>query len=701
MYSEKAQKELLQLTEKWKSEAETVNNPEKAINELSAILRYHDWRYYVLADPKISDFEYDQLFKKLQKLEAEHPELLSNDSPTQRVAQGLTDSFETVAHSVPMLSLDNSYNEEDLLEFDRRVRSLSGKENIQYVAEPKFDGSGIALLYENDKLVRAATRGNGVMGEEITNNARVIKSVPLRAEFSKYGIYKAELRGEVVIAHDVFEKINEKREAEGLSTFQNSRNTAAGGLRMKDPSEVAKRGMEAFVYQVGYAVNKDGNNLLGNQLREHDANIQMLYDLGFKTPGIEKTLGNIKSAIDFCKDWEEKRDAYTYEIDGMVVKVNDLQIQDEIGSTAHHPRWAIAYKFKAKQAKSRLVNVEFQVGRTGAITPVAKIEPVRLAGVTISSISLHNEDFIKEKDIRMSDLLLVERAGDVIPYVVGVVESERKEERELVQFPEQCPSCGSKPVRLEGEAAWRCVNAECPAQTEEKLIHFVSKAAMDIDGLGKDIVKRFIREGLISAIHDIYNLDYDHILALEGWKEKSVENLKNGIENSKQNPTWRLIVALGIRHVGSATAKTLAKQVKSILELQEFEIETLSELQDVGPIVAESIYDFFHNEANIQLIKQLAAAGVSIENTEQDEAKSDVLEGKSFLFTGSLSKFTRDEAKELVEKNGGKTISSVSKKLDYLVVGENAGSKKTKAEQLGTVEIISEADFLNLINADA
>lgn len=697
MYTEKSQKELLTLSEKWIADTKAEKNPKKAVQELSDILRYHDWRYYVLSEPKITDFEYDVLFKKLKALEEENPELLDSNSPTQRVAQGLSDDFETVKHSVPMLSLDNSYNDEDLLEFNRRVEDLSGKNKISYVAEPKFDGSGIALLYEDDKLVRAATRGNGTMGEDITTNARVIKSIPLTANFSKHGIHKIELRGEVVIAHDTFEKINQQREKEGLSIFQNSRNTAAGGLRMKNPSEVAKRGMEAFVYQIGYAVDKDGNNVLGHALRSHHENIQLLHDIGFKTPTIEKTLGDIQNAIEFCKMWEEKRDSYTYEIDGMVLKVDDLQIQDEVGSTAHHPRWAMAYKFKAKQAQSKLNNVEFQVGRTGAITPVAKIEPVRLAGVTISSISLHNEDFIQEKDIHMGDMLIVERAGDVIPYVVGVVETERKGDEAPIEFPKNCPSCENPLVRIEGEAAWRCVFAECPAQTEEKLIHFVSKTAMDIDGLGKDIIKRFINEGLIQSIHDIYSLDYDKVLALEGWKEKSVENLRKGVEASKENPTWRLLVALGIRHVGSATAKMLAKQVQSILELKDFELEQLSELQDVGPIVAESIYDFFHNEANLHLIEQLSEAGVNIAS-EPDENKSDKLEGKSFLFTGSLSKFTRDEAKEMVEQNGGRNISSVSKKLDYLVVGENAGSKRTKAEKIETIEIISEEDFLNLIN---
>lgn len=702
MYADKEQTELMQLTKDWIKTAEENSKSnsdieESEVEELRKLIRYHDWRYYVLSDPKISDYEYDLLFKKLEQVEEDNPNLVTNDSPTQRVAEGLTDKFESVEHAAPMLSLANSYNEEDLKEFDRRVRELSGKENIEYVAEPKFDGSSIALLYEDDKLIRAATRGNGTVGDDITNNARVMHTIPLNAAFSEHGVHKIELRGEVVIAHDVFLKINEKREDEGLSVFQNSRNTAAGGLRMKDPSEVAKRGMEAFVYQIGYAVDKDGNNLLGKKLRKHDENIQLLSKLGFKTPGIEKTLGDIDNTIQFCKEWEEKRDEYEYEIDGMVAKVNDVQIQDEVGATSHHPRWAMAYKFKAKQAKSKLKNVEFQVGRTGAITPVAKIEPVRLAGVTISSISLHNEDFIEEKDIRENDVLIVERAGDVIPYVVGVDKDKREAEEDLISFPEKCPSCDSELIRLEGEAAWRCINAECPAQTEEKLIHFVSKGAMDIDGLGKDIVKRFIREELISAIHDIYNLDYDKILGLEGWKEKSVKNLKEGIEASKENPLWRLVVALGIRHVGSATAKMLASKVKDIYELTEWTQEELVELEDVGPIVAESIYDFFQNEANIKLIKELEEAGVNIENEGSTEPQSDVLDGKSFLFTGSLSNFTRDEAKEMVEQNGGKTISSVSKKLNYLVVGENAGSKLEKARKLGSIEIISEEDFLEMI----
>lgn len=697
MYTKDSQKELLLLSEKWLADKQTESNPEKAVKELSEILRYHEWLYYVLNEAKISDFDYDVLFKKLKALEEKHPELLDKNSPTQRIAEGLSEDFESVAHSVPMLSLDNSYNEADLLEFDRRVQQLSGKEAIQYIAEPKFDGSGIALLYENDKLIRAATRGNGTMGEDITNNARVIKSIPLTANFSKYGIHRIELRGEVVIAHSVFEEINAQRAKEGLALFQNSRNTAAGGLRMKNPSEVAKRGMEAFVYQIGYAVDKEGNNLLGNALLSQHENIKMLFKLGFKTPDKEKTLGSIQNAIAFCQEWEEKRNNYAYEIDGMVLKVDDLHIQEEVGYTAHHPRWAMAFKFKAKQAESRLNSVDFQIGRTGVLTPVAKIDPVRLAGVTISSISLHNEDFIKEKDIRLGDLLIVERAGDVIPYIVSVVKSARSGKELALKFPKTCPSCNSALLRAEGEVAWRCIYAECPAQSEEKLIHFVSKGAMDIDGLGKDIIKRFVKEGLISGIHDIYELNFAKILALEGWKERSVENLKAGIEKSKENPTWRLLVALGIRHVGTATAKMLAKQVKSILDLKDISREELSELPDIGPKVAESIFDFFHSETNIQLIERLAEMGVSIASEDQNEAQSDVLANKSFLFTGSLSRFTRDEAKELVEQNGGKTISSLSKKLDYLVVGENAGSKKTKAEQIESIKIISEEDFLNLI----
>ena len=665
---------------------------------LRAALKYHDWKYYVQAEPSISDIEYDKLFKALKDLEAEYPELVTPDSPTQRVAQVLTSDFQTVEHTVPMLSLSNSYNADDLFAFDESVKKLSNRLDIQYAVEPKYDGASIALIYENDMLTRAATRGNGTEGEEITGNAKRIKNIPLQADFSKYGISKIELRGEVVIELGVFDRMNEARETEGLKVFQNSRNTASGSLRMKDPEEVSKRNLEAFIYQIGYAADVHGNELLGEKLLSHFENIDMLHALGFQTPQEEKTLvSSIEEVSEFVKEWEEKRDGYNYEIDGMVVKVNDLRLQNSLGFTAHHPRWAIAFKFKARQATTQLLNIEYQVGRTGAVTPVAKLDPVRLAGVTVSSVSLHNADFIHEKDIHLGDYVKVERAGDVIPYIASV-DLTRRDKVEAVVFPTECPSCAAQLVRPEGEAVWRCENAECPAQAEERMIHFVSKGAMDIEGLGKDIVKRFMTEGIVSKIEDIYRLDYEAILSLEGWKDKSVENLRSGVEKSKSQPLWRLLVALGIRHVGSATAKMLEKQIQRIDDLVSWNADSLAELEDVGPKVAESILSFFHNEENQALIKSLEELGVKVEKTEEDSAlKSNKLEGLTFLFTGSLSRFSRDKAKELVEENGGKNISGVSAKLNYLVAGEKAGSKLTKAEKLG-IPVISEDEFLGMID---
>lgn len=664
---------------------------------LRAVLKYHDWKYYVQAEPSISDIEYDKLFKALKDLEAKYPELVTSDSPTQRVAQVLTSDFQTVEHTVPMLSLSNSYNADDLFAFDESVKKLSNRSDIQYAVEPKYDGASIALIYENDMLTRAATRGNGTEGEEITGNAKRIKNIPLQADFSKYGISKIELRGEVVIELGVFDRMNEARETEGLKVFQNSRNTASGSLRMKDPEEVSKRNLEAFIYQVGYAADVHGNELLGHELLSHFENIDMLHALGFQTPQEEKTLvSSIEEVSEFVKEWEEKRDGYNYEIDGMVVKVNDLRLQNSLGFTAHHPRWAIAFKFKARQATTQLLNIEYQVGRTGAVTPVAKLDPVRLAGVTVSSVSLHNADFIHEKDIHLGDYVKVERAGDVIPYIASV-DLTRRDKVEAVVFPTECPSCAAQLVRPEGEAVWRCENAECPAQAEERMIHFVSKGALDIEGLGKDIVKRFMTEGIVSKIEDIYRLDYEAILSLEGWKDKSVENLRSGVEKSKSQPLWRLLVALGIRHVGSATAKMLEKQIQRIDDLVSWNADSLAELEDVGPKVAESILSFFHNEENQALIKSLEELGVKVEKTEEDSAlKSNKLEGLTFLFTGSLSRFSRDKAKELVEENGGKNISGVSAKLNYLVAGEKAGSKLTKAEKLG-IPVISEDEFLGMI----
>ncbi|MCW5908268.1 MAG: NAD-dependent DNA ligase LigA [Chitinophagales bacterium] len=698
MYSKEQQQQLNTLTLQLVKEAVTLSEAEKA-KALRNVINYHDWRYYVLSEPVITDYDYDKLFAELKQLELSNPELQTPDSPTQRVARGLTSEFETVQHLVSMLSLENSYNEADLNDFDRKIKELTGNPEPEYCVEPKFDGSSIALVYENDLLIRAATRGDGTEGDDITNNAKALSSIPLRAPFSKYGIAKIEIRGEVIIQKHIFEKMNEERKAKGEKIFQNARNTASGSLRTKDPNESRARNLEAILYHISFAEDASGNNLLAGKLESHYHCIEILYDCGFKTPLHEmKVCRNMEEVHEFIQLWDKKRHTFNIDTDGMVVKVNSLKQQQQCGSTTHHPRWAIAYKFAAKQAHSKLLKVEFQVGRTGAVTPVAKIEPVPLAGVTISSISLHNEDFILEKDIHIGDTVIVERAGEVIPYIVGVVPDLRTGHEHKIHFPRHCPSCGSPLVKPEEEAVWRCDNADCPAQTEERAIHFVSKDAMNIDGCGRETVVEFIQRGFIKTIEDLYRLPYTEILGLEGWKEKSVNNLKAGIEDSKNRPLWRLLNALGIRHVGVTTSKDISSHIRSIFDLQKMSVEDLTNIEGIGPKVAQSIFDFFSNEGNIHLLHELKRLGVNTENRPEDAlSKNNKLQGKTFLFTGSLQKFTRDRAKQLVEENGGKLLSGVSANLNYLVVGEDAGSKLAKAQKIPSIVVLNEDEFLKMI----
>jgi len=700
-YSSELQKDLIKLSEKLLSA--TGDNPDHdaardTIDDLKKVIHFHDWKYYVDASPVMKDYDYDLIFKKLKELEQQYPDLLTPDSPTQRVAKTLTDEFPSVAHSIPMLSLENSYDENDLNDFDRKVKELTGKKEIEYCVEPKFDGSSIAIIYENDLLVRAATRGDGISGEEITTNAKRMKSIPLSATFSEQGIFKVELRGEVVINKNTFAKINQKREEEGLQILQNPRNSAAGALRVKDSAEVQKRGLEAFMYHMAYAIDKNGNEVLGKSLNSHFDNINQLGKFGFKVPQKEKKMcRSIAEVLQFINEWENKRDDYDYEIDGMVIKVNDIRLQKVCGFTSHHPRWAIAYKFKAREVETELLEVEFQVGRTGAITPVAKVKPVFVGGVTVSSISLHNEDIINEKDIRLHDIVVVQRAGDVIPYIDRVVKEKRQSAKvKKIAFPKGCPSCGKEIVKPQDEAVYRCVNAECPAQAEERLIHFVSKDAMDIDGFGRETVSEFFKLGWVKTIPDIYRLDYEHVATLEGWKAKSINNLREGIDISKQQPLWRLINGLGIRHIGTQTAKDLVKNISNIKELFEWSEEKLTQIEGIGPKVAASIGHYFHNPGNRHMLEELERLGVNIENVKA-ESGPDKLNGKTFLFTGALTKFSRDDAKDLVENNGGKLLSSVSKNLDFLVVGENAGSKLDKAKGIPSIQIIDEDAFLKMI----
>lgn len=715
MYSPEEQRQFFDLSKRLlqsdgAAKAEDLSQPAQLLRagglarDLQDVIIYHEWRYYILNDPVISDYEYDQLYKKLENLEARHPELISPDSPTQRVSNELSEDLPQVMHLVPMLSLANSYDPQDLIDFDTQIKKLTllpENANVEYCVEPKFDGGSIALVYENDRLVRGATRGNGVFGEEMTNNAKAIRTIPLRAEFSKYNIQKAEVRGEVLIRKDVFKKMNELRQEQGLPLFANPRNTASGGLRMKDPKEVAGRGLVAFLYTLSYGADENNNDLL-QSFETHDESLNLLASLGFNVPIKEKKVcKNINEVIDYSLEWQMKREDFPYEIDGMVVKVNSLELQEKCGFTNHHPRWAIAFKFKAKQATTKLLNVEYQVGKIGSITPVAKLEPVQLAGVTVSSVSLHNEDFITSKDIRIGDTVLVERAGDVIPYIVKPMEDLRDGTEKPIKFPENCPSCNTKLVRAENEAAWRCLNASCEAQVLQRMIFHVSKDAMDIDGLGKAQIERFYQLGWLKSLADIYRLEYDKIAELEGFGEKSAANLKSAVDNARQNPIHRLLHSLSIHHLGKKSSKLLAAEINHVLDLQHFTLERLTDIKDVGPVVAENVIEFFQNPQNIELLREMENLGVNMRQTDDDKprvAAADApLIGKTILFTGTLQKMGRKEAQSLAEKAGAKNISAVSSNLNILVVGENAGSKLKKAQALGTVEIISEEEFIALV----
>ena len=699
MYSASDTKQLAQLTHSLLKTTDGSAITLFHLEDLRNVLRFHEYRYYVQNDPLISDKEFDLLYNALEELEKNHPEHIKPDSPTQRVAKGLGNDFQKVRHLVPMLSLENSYNAEDLIEWDRKAREATGFGFVEYCVEPKFDGAGISLIYENDLLVRGATRGDGAEGEDITTNIRQIKSIPLSAAFSKYGIKQIEIRGEVLMTKQAFKLFNTHLAEENLPPLANPRNAASGSLRMKDAKEVARRNLEAFLYHVGYISESNNQNTVPNHSpRSHGEALSMLWDLGFRSPEKEKqVVSGIESVVDLCKAYEEKRDELPYEIDGMVIKVNNLEQQDKLGMTSHHPRWAIAFKFKARQATSRLLGVEFQVGRTGAITPVAKIEPVPIGGVSVSSVSLHNEDFIRERDLHIGDTILVERAGDVIPYIVKAFPELRKGDEEKIIFPHACPVCHSPLEKSEEEAAWRCNNINCEAQIVERLIHFNSKDAMDIRGLGEASVKKFYRLGILKDIPSLYNLPFDQIEKLEGYGKKSIENLKAAIEQSKNQPLYRLIYALGIRFVGETTAKTLASSVHHLLELKEKTAEELQQMEDVGPKVASAIQDFFHQEENISLLKKLEESGVQLANIQKEWTKGTSLAGKTFLFTGTLPTLKRSDAEALVEEQGGMVLSGVSAKLQYLVAGEEAGSKLEKAKKIGTIQILSEEEFLEMV----
>lgn len=697
MYTAEQAKILQHETLNWLQESGSNFITTANLEAFRNLLRFHEYRYYVMNDPLIADEEYDRLYTLLVNFEKTHPESISKDSPTQRVGAGMIKDFPKVQHLVPMLSLENSYNADDLYDWDRKVRERSGKELPEYTVEPKFDGASISLRYENDLLQLGLTRGDGETGDDITPNIKQIRSVPLSAPFSDYGIQQIEIRGEVLMNKNNFRLYNESLMEEGLPPLANPRNASAGSLRIKDTAVVARRNLEAFLYHVSYiqTANQQSNQLPIPQT--HSGILQLLWNMGFRTPVQEmKVVKGIDAVQEVIEDYEKKRDQLPYEIDGMVIKVNELPLQDQLGMTEHHPRWAIAFKFKARQASSRLLDVQFQVGRTGAITPVAKIQPVQVGGVTVSSISIHNEAYIGEKNLMIGDQILIERSGDVIPQIVKSMTEVRTGDEKAIQFPTHCPACGDILYKPENESVWRCININCPAQVLERIIHFVSKDAMDIRSFGEANVRKFHEMKLITDIPSIYQFEVNQLLGREGFGAKSVENLKQAIENSKDQPLHRLIYALGIRYVGVTTAKTLAQQVDDIFAFQHFSEEELQQMEDVGDKVSKSIYAFFHNPDNITMLEQLAGAGLQTKKPLMLPVDGN-LAGQTFLFTGTLSKLKRTEAEERVERNGGKLLSGVSSKLNYLVAGLDAGSKLEKAKKIPGIIIIDEEEFLKIL----
>lgn len=686
-------------------EGKMATNPMIDIDNLIAVIKHHQQAYYTENKSIISDLEFDSLFNKLLEIEAEHPLLVRADSPSKQVGSDHTEGFDTVKHLTPMLSLENTYNMEDIADFDERLKkvlTLDKTLTLEYVVEPKFDGGTTVLVYENDKLVRAGTRGNGEEGDDITANAKEIKGVLHHANFSQYGIKRIELRGETLMNKAVWQQLNEQRTQQNLPLLANTRNAATGAMRMKDAAEVKKRNLEIFVFQVSYCENNDGQQNL-EQFETHYKTLQMLAQLGFNVPFEHiKLVENFNEIEALANNWELIRDDHPYDIDGLVIKLNQLPLQTKAGYTSHHPRWAVAYKFGARNATTTLNDVEYQVGRTGAITPVAKLKAVPLGGVIVSNASLHNEDFIKERDIRIGDQVLVERAGDVIPYVKQVVEGKRTGAEKPIVFPSHCPVCNTTLVRVPGEAAWRCDNTTgCDAQLAERLVYFASKDAMDIVGLGRANIERFFEMGILKSIPDVFKLNYDQIATLEGLGTRSATKMKQAIEDAKSRPISRLLAALGIRHFGLSSAKALTAHIQNIKELCLWTIEDYQKIHDFGPKVSESLYGFFSSKPANQLLVELEALGVNLQRLEVETPQENAnlpLSGKTILFTGTLS-MPREAAEKLAEDNGAKLISAVSKNLNYLVVGEKAGSKLEKAQKLG-LNILTEEEFLVLVNPD-
>lgn len=664
----------------------------KRIEELRELIHQHDYRYYVLNEPTISDREYDLLMQELIDLESKYPFLITPDSPTQRVGGEPTKEFPIVVHEIPMLSLSNTYSIEDLYDFHRRVKEgLPENEKVEYVTELKIDGVAVSLKYRNGLFIQGVTRGDGTRGDDISNNLRTIRALPLRLNFnevSRKHFENIEVRGEVYMNKEDFESLNKEREKLGEKLFANPRNATAGTLKLQDPKQVAERPLNLFCYYL-----RSNTKELESQFE----NLKILKSLGFKVNPHYRLCSTIDEVIEFCKEWEEKRDALPYEIDGVVIKVNNIRQQEILGNIAKSPRWATAFKFEAKKAKTKLKAITLQVGRLGTITPVAELEPVFLAGTTVSRATLHNFEEIQRKDIRVGDTVIIEKGGDIIPKVVEVVLDERSSKSQPFEIPEKCPVCGTNLINPPGEVAYYCPNYDCSEQIKQRLVHFASRGAMDIEGLGEAVVDKFVDLGFLYSPADIYRLKNhkEKLIQLEGFGEKSIDNLLKAIEKSKEQPFERVLFALGIRHVGASVAKVLAEHFRSIDEFMKATPETLQQIPEIGETISKSIVEFFKDKRNLKLIDELKSFGLKFES--EKKKISGKLSGKTFVITGTLNSMTRNQAKELIEKLGGKTSDSVSSKTSYVIVGIDPGSKYEKAKKL-KVPILTEEEFLKLIN---
>ncbi len=657
----------------------------KRIKELRKTIEYHNKKYYDDDEPEISDFEYDMLSNELKNIEKQYPELITKDSNTQKVGGHVKKGFKEVEHEVPLQSLQDIFDFDELIEFDNRIKKQSEELNkpTKYVVETKIDGLSAALKYENGILVQGATRGNGLIGEDVTENIKTIKTIPHKLKEP----INITVRGEVFISKKDFEEMNEKRALDEQPLFANARNAAAGSLRQLDSNVTASRPLDIYIFNV--------QKIEGKEFNSHYEELLFLEELGFNVNPVKIPCNTVEEAINAINKIGEDREDLTFGIDGAVVKVDNLSLREDLGNTAKTPRWAIAYKYPPERKETVLKDIICQVGRTGAITPMAILEPVSVAGSTISKTTLHNEDFIKEKDLRIGDTVVIQKAGDVIPEIVEVKKEKRTGNEKAFNMPKKCPVCGAVAIREVGEAVIRCTGIECPAKLVRNIIHFVSKEGMDIDGLGENLVEQFIEKGLIENIADIYALTFEDIASLKKNGTKFANNLINAIHDSKERPFYKLITALGIRHIGTKSAKTIAKHFKTIENLMNADVEEIAELEDVGQIMAESIYQFFKQDQTIDLIEKLRDAGINMKE-EQNESEDTRFEGLTFVLTGSLENYTREEAGEIIEKFGGKVSSSVSKKTSYVLAGEEAGSKLTKAQVL-EVTVITENEFEKMI----